>query len=159
MARNSQSRRIRDAKRRRESGNFVALPNVILRSKEFASLSPRALKLLFDLLAQYNLRNNGDLSIAWTLMAPRGWRSKATLHKAKQELLDEGFLMLTRQGGRNQCSLYAVTFFSIDECGGKLDTSATNSPPGGWRKYSEKAVTNSVPPHHRIGTDSGPQSG
>ena len=76
------SERYKDAKTRREGGQFVALPWAILRSEEFAALSPFANKLLFDLLAQFNGGNNGDLCAAWRLMKGRGWRSKDSLWKA-----------------------------------------------------------------------------
>ena len=63
-----------------------------------------------------------------------GWKSKDTLNKARQELVDGGLILLTRQGGLHRCSLYAVTFFAVDACDGKLDIGATRAPPGGWRK-------------------------
>lgn len=68
-------------------------------------------------------------------MQPRGWRSKATLDKARKELLAAGWLELSRQGGRNRCSLYSVTFYAIDECGGKLDVPPTLTPKSTWRLH------------------------
>jgi len=121
-------------KAKREPGQFVAFPMVCLRSPEFSKLSAHAVKLLCDLLAQYNGKNNGDLCAAWTLMAPHGWRSRATLSKSLKELLDSEWLIKTRQGGKHRASLYAVSFYSIDNCGGKLDVAATVSPPRTWRK-------------------------
>lgn len=125
----------RAAKARRESGSFVALPAAVLRSQEFVRLSPYAVKLLLDLLAQFNGANpnNGDLCSAWRLMKQRGWRSKDTLWKALTELRDANWLELTRQGGRHVASLYAVTFFAIDYCGGKLEVKFTGSSSGAWR--------------------------
>ena len=89
---------------------------------------------MIDLAAQYNGRNNGDFTIAWKLMRRRGWASKDTLYRALGELQDTGFVIVTRKGGRNQCSLYALTFFAVDECKGKLDIRPTHAPPGNWRK-------------------------
>jgi hypothetical protein len=126
--------RYKDAKAAREPGQFAPIPSICLRSPEFARLSPYAVKLMFDLLSQYNGNNNGDLCAAWTLMRPRGWRSKSTLQKALRELCDTGWLLLTRQGGRHTASLYAVTFYKIHECKGKLDVSATSAPLSTWRK-------------------------
>ena len=126
---------LKGAKQKREAGGFVALPFALLRSSEFAALTPHGVKLLIDLLAQYNLRNNGDLSMSFEkTMRPRGWKSKDTLNKARQELVDAGFITLTRQGGLHRCSLYAVTFYAIDDCDGKMEVNATRAPPGGWRK-------------------------
>lgn len=76
--------------------------------------------------------NNGDISIAWKIMGSRGWHSKETLRQAEIELLDSGFISKTRQGGRNKCNLYAVTWWAIDECKGKLDVKPTAVPPDNW---------------------------
>jgi hypothetical protein len=106
--------------RNRYKGNrigegFVALPYSVLNSPLFIALSPHAVKLLVDVAAQYRGDNNGDLSIAWKLMNPRGWRSEATLHKVKRELVDAGFLYETRKGHRpNVCSLFALTWPALD---------------------------------------------
>ena len=108
--------------RNRHKGNrigegFVALPYSVVNSPLFLALSPHAVKLLIDVAAQYRGDNNGDLSIAWKLMQPRGWRSEATLHKVKRELLDAGFLYETRKGQRpNLCSLFALTWPLLDDC-------------------------------------------
>jgi hypothetical protein len=138
--------RYKDAANRRERGQFAPLPYVCLRSAEFAALSPYAVKLLFDLLAQFNGANNGDLCAAWKLMRPRGWRSKGTLAKAVRELRDTDWLEVTRQGGRNRPTLYALTFYAIDACSGKLEVSATVTPPGTWRK-TVPPMPNMVPTH------------
>ena len=47
------------------------------------------------------------------------------------------WLTLTRQGGRHKASLYAVSFFNIDYCRGKLDVGATASPGNGWRRLPQ----------------------
>lgn len=120
---------LKEAKHKREAGGFVAMPFAVLRSASFAALGAHAVKLLTDLLAQYNLRNNGDLSMSFEkTMRPRGWKSKDTLNKARQELIDAGYIVMSRQGGLHRCSLYAVTFFAIDECAGKLEISPTRGP-------------------------------
>src|SRR5215471_21690630 len=106
--------RYRAAKEKRPPGGFVALSYIVIRSPQFASLSPRAVKLLVDLLAQYNGGNNGDLCSTWTLMRERGWRSRDTLGKAQRELLERGWIAQTRQGGMHQPSLYGVTFLALD---------------------------------------------
>jgi len=134
MSRKEQKERYKNAKKRREGGQFVALPWAVLRSDEFAALSPFASKLLFDLLAQFNGGNNGDLCAAWRLMKVRGWRSKDSLWKGLSELRAGDWLETTRQGGRHVATLYAVSFYAIDYCGGKLDVKETGSPSGAWRK-------------------------
>ncbi len=123
-------------KGRRESGPFIILPKELLESSEYSTLSAKAVKLLIDLFSQYNGFNNGDFSAAWKLMAQRGWRSRDTLRRALNELVNKGFITMTRQGGKHRCSLYAVTWKPIDECKGKLDIAPTKVACNSWRKKS-----------------------
>ena len=128
-----------NAKRRRENGAFVALPYAVLRHQNYISLSPRAVKLLVDLCAQINrgahgTSNNGDQTTAWATISKQGWTSRDQVFKAQQELEAKGFILRTRQGGRHQCNLFAITFYAIDECDGKLDVPATTTAPGTWNK-------------------------
>ena len=72
---------------KRPRGNFLPLPHLATMSGQWASLSSDSVRLLIDLLAEYPTRKrNGDLSAAWTLMKPRGWRSKRRLAAALREL-------------------------------------------------------------------------
>jgi len=124
------------AREKRERGRFLALPYAVLTSAAYLSLSPHGIKLLIDLGMQYNGTNNGDLSAAWKLMRPRGWRSEETLAKAKRELLQTQLIVETRKGWRpNRASLYGLTFFALDHCGGKLDINPGGFPYGAWRHF------------------------
>lgn len=118
-------------KGRRVSGQFVMLPLAVI--ERFHGLSPAAVKLLIELFSQYNGRNNGDFTVAWSVMRRKGWRSQTTMHKALWELRCAGFVAQTRQGDKHKCSLYAVTWLRIDECGGKLDIQSSQVPLGWWR--------------------------
>ena len=109
-------------------------PHHVLNHEKFKTLSRRATKLLMDIAAQYRGSNNGDLCAPFSLMQKRGWTSNDQLHKAKRELVDKEVIMVTRQGGRNKCTLYAVTWFQIDECNGKLDVLTTKTAPIDWKK-------------------------
>jgi hypothetical protein len=102
-------------------GNFIGIGREFYSSALLASLSPYACKLLWDLLAQYNGTNNGDLTTTWKVMQKRGWSGRSTLRKAQDELLACELLVLSRQGGRHKASLYALSLFSIDECQNKLE--------------------------------------
>lgn len=133
------------SKGRRERGSFIAIPKQILESKQYASLSAWSVKLLIDVYSQYNGSNNGDLCAAWTLMAPKGWRSKGTLSRSISELLTSGFLLQTRQGGRHKPSLYAVSFQPIDECNGKHDSEPTTVAPATWKLISVPPMCTNVP--------------
>lgn len=120
-------------KNRSENGSFVIVPHALLECANYSSLTPRAVKLFYDLYAQYKGSNNGDFSMPWSMMQTKGWNSKDQLNKARLELIEKGFIMQTRQGGKNRCSLYGVTFQTIDECGGKLDISPPPTPLGWWK--------------------------
>ena len=128
------SKRWKDAKEKRDGGAFITLPLSVLNSRAYIECSPYSKMLLFDLLQQYRGNNNGDLSACWKFMKPRGWRSEATLMKAKRELLEMELIVETRKGARpNKASLYAVTFYALDECGGKLEMSPRGFPRGAYK--------------------------
>lgn len=89
--------------------------------------------LLNDIGLQFRGANNGDLSAAWKIMQPRGWRSRDTLCRALAELLHFGLIEKTRQGSLNHCNLFALTWVAIDECRNKLDASSTAVGSGLWK--------------------------
>jgi hypothetical protein len=123
-------------KGRRHGHHFSQLIHAYFESPEYAELSPRAVKALIDVYCQFRGGNNGDLCATFSIMKARGWKSKDQLAKAMQELLERGWLMVTRQGGRHLPTLLAVTFLPINECGGKLDMKPTVSPPHLWKRSS-----------------------
>lgn len=111
------------AKGRSNRAPFLSLNHPMLDSEAFCSLSPRAVKMLVDVGRQYNGSNNGDLSATRSQMLPRGWTSNDQRQKAIRELLDKGFLIVTRYGYRPRVpTLYAITWQSIDHCGGMSTT-------------------------------------
>lgn len=105
------------------------MPLAFLRSRACAELSPHGSKLLLDVLALLgpNATRNGDLSLAPKAMAMRGWSGRSTLQAAVKELEAHGLLVRTRQGGRLDCTLYALTLFPIDCDARKLDAGAVGS--------------------------------
>lgn len=112
---------------------YAHIPKIVLEHQDFICLSAKGVKLLLDLLCQYNGRNNGDLCCAMSLMSKRGWNSNASLAKAKRELVDRGFIQKTRAGGLHMgADLYAVTWQPINECKGKLEVSSTTNAPRKW---------------------------
>lgn len=118
-------------------GQFAALPHTVLKSAKFASLSPVAVKLMLDLLSQYDGKNNGDLCAAYSVMQKRGWSSKSNLDRALKDLLAAKFVVVAEQGGRHKPTLYAITFYTIDECLDKKGISKhslkpTSMPSNDW---------------------------
>lgn len=115
---------------------YIKFPSHILQSDNFASLSPKACKLVWDLASKCYGYNNGDLSMAWSDMKKRGWRSKETLYNARDELVEKGWIVKTRQGWKNRCCLYGFTFLKIGEFGGrKLDVPEGTAATNDWKEW------------------------
>lgn len=124
----------KNGKDKRDGGAFVSVPLSVLNSRAYLTTSAYSRMLLFDLLSQYRGNNNGDLCAAWKLMRPRGWRSESTLDKAKRELLRLELIVETRKGARpNKASLYALTWYALDHCDGKLDMTSQSYPRGAYK--------------------------
>ena len=132
----SVNERRRRIKGRQTIKQFLMLPHNVLNHPAFVSLNSRAVKLLLDIAVQYNGRNNGDLCAPLSLMSLRGWNSSDQLHKAKKELVRNELIMVSRQGGINKTTLFAVTWVPVDECNGKLDIAATRTAPVKWNDRS-----------------------
>jgi hypothetical protein len=117
-------------------GGFLLLPSALLNCPKFRVLSSSGVKLLIDVASQYNGKNNGDLCAAWKVMKPKGWRSEATLNRAKVELLAAGFIAETRMGRRpNLCSLYGITWQPLNP-NPKLEVTPGSFPVGAWSKLT-----------------------
>lgn len=99
----------------RDSGGFVALPWSVVDAKAYKALSHAARSLLIEFARQYCRDNNGRLIATLKYLKTRGWNSADVISRAKQELIDNGFIFLTVQGHRpNKASWYAVTWQDID---------------------------------------------
>jgi hypothetical protein len=126
--------RYKNAADKRDGGTFITLPLSVLNGAAYLCVSAHARMLLFDLVAQYRGDNNGDLCAAFSMMRLRGWKSTHTLLAAKLELIDAGLIVETRKGSRpSKASLYAVTWYAMDDCGGKLDISTQSFPRGAYK--------------------------
>ena len=103
--------------KRRKRGAFISLPKALLFSREYAALSNGAKVLLIDIAAQYKGYNNGALTAAWKPMRDRGWKSKRGLYRARDELLETGFLVIThyQRSTSRRPIYYAITWEGIDE--------------------------------------------
>lgn len=148
-----------DAKGRRTSGIFIPLPAAVLKHPNYVRLTHKAKALLLDMLEQIRFKeggtkNNGDLTIAFTIMQERGWNSKQTLWNALRELEYYGFVLQTKQGHNKKPSLFAITWWSIDECGGKLEVASTTRPSDQWKepkpKYEKQKKNKSSAPNSSL---------
>jgi len=126
--------RYKNAADKRDGGTFITLPLCVLNGAAYLGVSAHARMLLFDLVSQYRGDNNGDFCAAFSMMKLRGWKSTHTLLAAKKELIDAGLIVETRKGSRpSKASLYAVTWYALDECGGKLEVTPRGFPRGAYR--------------------------
>jgi hypothetical protein len=115
------------------SGSFSAVPHGVMDSNAFQGAGHPARSLLYELIRQLSGRNNGHLQLTSPWLKKRGWNSADVVQRAKDELLERGLIVLTRQGGLNSgpC-LYGVTWLSISNFVG-LDLSPQSYHPGQWR--------------------------
>lgn len=119
-------------------GGFAGIPRVVMETDDFQQLSYKSQALLIQLAYQYRGNNNGDLTVAFSILKKRGWKREATISNAVKELLDAKLILKTREGRfinpGARCALYALTWKPVDECTGKeLELSPTITPP---RKFS-----------------------
>ncbi|MFM0544002.1 hypothetical protein PQR29_04665 [Paraburkholderia strydomiana] len=104
-------------KERKSKGSerFVGVPFWVMNHVSFRAASHRSRALLFDVLLQYNGRNNGTLVVCDKALKPLGWNSRDGLTKAKKELIDLGLLVETRAGAKpNKASWYAISWRPLD---------------------------------------------
>jgi hypothetical protein len=127
------------SKARKGSGGFITIPHVVLDSESYCMLSGNALKVLMAIYHQYKGGNNGDLCAPFSYAKKYRIASETTWYKSIKELIAADLILCTRDpiklrnNAGGQCSLYAVTWRPINECKGKIDVSATTTPP---RKFS-----------------------
>lgn len=107
------------AKFRKSKGRFAGVPIKVMDSADYTSLGANSKVLLLELAYQYNGKNNGDLTCAWTVLKKRGFKSEPTIHRAKNELLQRNLITLIRKGiakkGVRLCALYAINWQALDE--------------------------------------------
>lgn len=143
-------------------GGFSGIPRVVMDHPDYLNLSGNAVKLLNELARQYRGNNNGDLTLAYSLLKNRGFRSKGTIERNRDELIQARLVTKTREGRfanpRGVCALYALTWHPIDECNNKLDVNPTIRPP---RQFSVENISleNNKNPRPTIGHGSPSKQG
>jgi hypothetical protein len=99
----------------RDGGSFAAIPWAVLDCDAYGRLSHTARSLLMEFARQYVRDNNGRLLASGRYLSTRGWKSAGVIQRAKQELIDAGFIYETVKGHRpNKASWYAITWQDID---------------------------------------------
>ena len=129
------------------AGTWVPLGLAFLQSRACAALSPHAAKLLLDLLALLgpNATKNGDLCITPKVMQVRGWSGRATLQATVTELEKHGLIVKTKQGGRLDCCLFAVTLYPLDCDLRKLDVGPGSYTSRDWEQAGLNPPTEEHP--------------
>lgn len=131
------STRIEGGKARWGRTRFVGIPHAVLTHEGFSEVSGRALKLLFALQSQFVGSNNGHLTATARRMRKFGFRSKDSLAKSIQELIDFGYMVRTRSQERRLPALYAITWLPINKApkGQPYDAGITHSDEASdlWR--------------------------
>jgi|GEM_PF-322558 len=128
-------------------GGFAGVPRAVIKTHDYQLLNGNSVKLLLELASQYRGSNNGDLTVAYSLLRERGFNSKDTITRAMRELIKSGLVIKTREGvftnPGGRCALYALAWQPIDECKDKgLDVAPTTTPP---RKFSLEINRNPCP--------------
>lgn len=83
---------------RASHANFVGIERTVIDSAAFVSLSKLARALYLDLRRQFNGHNNGDITIADSVLSRYGW-SHSSVHKALKEIVTHGLMIRSRKGG------------------------------------------------------------
>lgn len=129
----------------RDAGGFCAIPWAVLDSAAYQGLSHPARSLLMELARQYVRDNNGRLLASGAYLAKRGWKSNDTITRAKQELIDAGFVHETVKGHRpNKASWYAITWYSIDRLPGYDPGALETFERGAYRKNASLTPSGGV---------------
>ena len=81
------------------NGQHARLYYSIANSPAWCALSPSAKALWCDMRVQVGATNNGAATTALAILKHKGWSSRHTIARARNELICLGFIELTVQGG------------------------------------------------------------
>lgn len=84
--------------RSKSDGQFASMPYPMLRSAAWRSLKGPAIKVFLELHTRYWGGNNGELSLSLGEAARILGIGKATAQAAFDELIEKGFIEMTKQG-------------------------------------------------------------
>lgn len=114
---------------------FSMLRHDVANDTRFISLSNSAKVAFLHLLARYDGKNNGDLCAPQSRSKQEFNLSAPSLRTGLKELEQNGFIETTRQGGKNQCSLYALTCFPLNDVNkAGIFIKVTERPSDKWKK-------------------------
>jgi len=148
---------VRTKVRSSKMSDFAALPRCYFATAEYRALSLGARALLIEFVLKFTGRNNGNLEMTAEQAKQLGVGSAQTFQKYKVELVNAGWIVVTRQGGLgNRCNLYALTYRGIDNTGKQYEHpyKADSMPLHLWRKeHANKRDSRRAPqPRRRVAT-------
>lgn len=89
---------------------YGAIPEKVITSPVYSSLSDAAVRLLVELVRQHDGWNNGALFASYRYLAERGMKSREKVSRAFDELRAAGFIVETRRATPEQATRYALTW-------------------------------------------------
>tara|TARA_R110001592_G_scaffold337300_1_gene623636 strand:- start:251967 stop:252380 length:414 start_codon:yes stop_codon:yes gene_type:complete len=99
--------------------SYAGIPRWIMETDSYMKLNGSAVKLLNELCYQARKSNNGDLTLAFHVLKHRGWNSRTTIEKARDELIEADLIVCTREGKflnpGGTCALYGLRWRAINE--------------------------------------------
>lgn len=121
-------------KKNTNGNTFTMLRHDVVNDPRFIKLSNSAKVVFLHLLARYDGKNNGDLSAPLNRAKEIFGLSSQGLKNALDELISFKLLQVTRQGGKNQCALYALTCFKLNDVNkAGIFIKATERPSDEWK--------------------------
>jgi DNA-binding transcriptional MocR family regulator len=146
-------------RRNRHGPKFVRLFHFMMDTPAWQSLSPLAIVAYLELARHYNGSNNGELYLSIRTFAQKWNCSPASAARAINELIDKGFIEVTRNSGFNvkdrkrQARTFRLTVFFCD-----LTKSAASNTFSKW-KPAEKHFTVSPVRQHGLTSENNPPRG
>jgi hypothetical protein len=134
--------------RSKKGGKFVRLGDGMLTSEAWKSLSGSAIKYYIELRRRYNGANNGDLHLSLEEARKCLRMARDTVLRVQQELVDKGFIHMTKRGGFHQ--RVATTWALTDEPA--FATLPTHDYKN-WRRKEKPSVQKLDPARSRNPTD------
>jgi len=86
---------------------YLRLTNNMMESKAWEGLSCHAMAVYIHIKIKYNFTNEDNLS--FTYAEGKKLMDKKTFTKAMDNLIDNGFIYIVRQGVLKQCSIYGLS--------------------------------------------------
>jgi len=130
---------------------WVGLPHCMLKAPAWRTATPNAKALLIDVWQRYNGSNNGDIAYSVREAAAIGLH-RNTAGKAFAELIERGFLIVTRQAAftmkTRESRTYRVTALPVGDTAGTKDFMSW-TPPAAAPKSRTRSLSRASQSLHK----------